>query len=811
MKLTDLRLEESSMEVGNRMNTAKEYKRWLMTICACLLLVAAMPGGWATIARAEAAIQLGVTAGVGGEYKETGMVPVQVTVTNNGPDVEGDIAVATGDRGNNTFSVSYYQPISIAKGATKQITITVPGSEVRPDSYVALMKNDEILVKAPVGGRRYNSDTLLIGVLAEDPDTANFLGVLPKASFSNEVKVLPMKPDQVPTAGAQLRMIDLLVLNNFALDTLNAQQIQAIRDWTKSGGMLIMAGGAQYKKTADVLADLSPVEVSGETQVQSLASLAIDKNKAVELNAPFTISTGKVKAGKAWYIEGNQPLFASRTVGEGKVLYVAYDLAAEPLASWTGNSKLWADTLIKSFGSTLDRNRDSLTDSIWPLSEAADRIPALKIPEVGWFALFFGIYALIAGPILFYLLRYKRKQSYMWAIVPVLSVVTGVGIFSFGAMQRGMGVLVHQTGYVEMSGDGQAKAKGVTAFFVPTSGDYKVTIAGQGLSQPIIESRRFDEIPRIWASLQPDHTDIQFRDVEFWSMRKVATEQTVTDAGTFVSDLSYADGALTGTVTNKSKYALKSVKVVSGMQVQEFPEMAPGDTVQVKLSFQPDSQMQSRKGQNQRLSGLLVPNHASANPYENTREQVMAQIVEFRRGGSSQAAQVMIAGWANEPIVDASIKGETIHPDSLSLVTSPLQIKPAKDGRVYYPAGTFDVTMAGSSVSVDDLGDGFMMPAGDISFDVNLNQDGQKLQISNLYLYTWSDDNTPFDKQVYNWKTKAFEPYDKAFVNNKMTGDKAAAYISGDSVVRLKFSHQFPDHRHIGIPSVSVEGKVTNP
>jgi hypothetical protein len=331
------------------------------------------------------------------------------------------------------------------------------------------------------------------------------------------------------------------------------------------------------------------------------------------------------------------------------------------------------------------------------------------------------------------------------------------------------------------------------------------------LSQPIIESRRFDEIPRIWASLQPDHTDIQFRDVEFWSMRKVATEQTVTDAGTFVSDLSYADGALTGTVTNKSKYALKSVKVVSGMQVQEFPEMAPGDTVQVKLSFQPDSQMQSRKGQNQRLSGLLVPNHASANPYENTREQVMAQIVEFRRGGSSQAAQVMIAGWANEPIVDASIKGETIHPDSLSLVTSPLQIKPAKDGRVYYPAGTFDVTMAGSSVSVDDLGDGFMMPAGDISFDVNLNQDGQKLQISNLYLYTWSDDNTPFDKQVYNWKTKAFEPYDKAFVNNKMTGDKAAAYISGDSVVRLKFSHQFPDHRHIGIPSVSVEGKVTNP
>ncbi len=793
------------------MNTAKKYKRWLIAICACLLLAAGMPGGSVTIARAEEAVQLRATAGVGGEYKETGIVPVQVTMTNNGPDLEGDLAVMTGDRGNNTFSVAYYQPVSIAKGATKQITITVPGTEVRPDSYVALMKKDKVLVKAPVGGRRYNGDTLLVGVLAEDPDTANFLGALPKASFSNEMKVLPMKPDQVPASGDQLRMVDLLLLNNFALDTLNDQQIQAIRDWTKSGGMLILAGGAQYKKTAGVLADLSPVEVSGVTQVNSLASLTVDKSKPVELNTPFTISAGAVKSGKAWHTESQQPLFASRAVGDGKVLYVAYDLAAEPVASWTGNSKLWADTLIKAFGSSLDRNREALTDSIWPLSEAAERIPALKIPEVGWFAFFFGIYALIAGPILFYLLRYKRKQSYMWAIVPVLSVVTGIGIFSFGALQRGTGVLVHQTGYVEMKGDGLAKATGVTAFFVPTSGDYKVTVTGQGMSQPIMESRRFDEVPRIWTSLQPDHTDIQFRDVEFWSMRKVATEQTVSDAGEFASDLSYGDGALTGTVTNNTKYALKDVKVITGMQVQEFPEMAPGQIVQVKLSFKPDAQMLSRRGQNQRLSGLIVPNQAKANPNMNSREQAMAQIVEFKRAGTFQSGQVTIAGWTSEPILDASLKGETIHPDSIALVTSPLQIKPAKDGRVYYPAGTFDVTMAGSSVPVDDMGDGFMMPAGDISFDVNLNRDGQQLQISNLYLYTWSDDNTPFDKQVYNWKTKAFDPFDKVFANNIMTGDKAAAYVSSDHVLRLKFSHQFSDHRHIGLPSVSVEGKVTKP
>lgn len=786
------------------------FKMWLMAVCALLLLFTGGPLGEVGSARAEAGVQLGVTAGIGGEYKDSGMVPVQVTMTNSGADVEGDLIVATGDMGNNTFSVAYYQPVSIAKGAAKQITITVPGSEVRSDSYVALMKADQIVAKAPVGGRRYSRDTLMVGVLAEDRDTANFLGVLPKGSFRNEVRVLPMKPEQVPTAGVQLRMIDLLVLNNFALDTLNAQQIQAIREWTVSGGMLILAGGAQYDKTAGELADLSPVEVGGVTTVKSLPSLILDKSKPVELTAPLTISSGTLKAGKALYTEGKQPLFASRTVEEGKVLYVAYDLAAEPLASWSGNGKLWADVLPRAFGSSLDDSREQFLDSVWALSDAAGRMPSLKIPNVGWFALFFGIYALIAGPVLFYILRHKRKQSYMWAIVPVLSVVTGIGIFSFGAMQRGSGVMVNQTGYLELTKEGGAKAKAVTAMFVPTGGDYQLTIFGEGLSQPIVDGSRWEEVPLIWASLQPYHTDVKFRDVEFWSMRKVATERPVPDAGKFVSDLSYADGALTGTVTNQTKYTLRDVKVVSDTQVQEVGEMAPGSTVQVKLGFQPSAQTQMKRGQIQRLTSQLVPQHLQGVRNEDAREQTMVETLRFRGSASYQMQQVMIAGWTNEPIVDATVKGESVHMDSLSLVTSELEVKPSKDGHVYYPAGTFDVTMSGSSVPVDDNGDGYFLAAGDITFDARIEREGKKLQISRLYLYTWSDDNTPFDKQVYNWKTKAFDPYDQVFVNNIMDGTKAAAYLSEDGVLRVKFSHAFPDERHIGIPSASVEGKVTH-
>ncbi|MFS0557517.1 hypothetical protein [Brevibacillus sp. 179-C9.3 HS] len=789
------------------MNTV-QYKRWFLALCAFLLLVAGGPGGLVGTALAEGKIQLGVTVGIEGKYRETGMVPVVVTVKNGGADVEGELYVATGERGNNQFAVANYQPVSIASGATKQVTILVPGQELHNSSYVALMQNNTIIAKTPVTGRLYSEDTLMIGVLAENRDTANFLGALPKGSIHNDVQVLSMKAENVPATGTELRMIDMLVINNFALDSLNEQQIKAIRDWTKSGGMLILAGGAQYKKWSGVLADLSPVEVTGVTSVQTLASLKVDKTNPIELTSPFTVSNGTLKTGKALYSEGNIPLMAVHNVGDGKVLYVAYDLAAEPVASWAGNSRFWSDTLIKAFGSSINDSKTRMYDRIWPLRDAADRIPSLRIPEVSWFALFFGIYALIAGPVLFYLLRRKRKQSYMWVIVPVLSVVAGIGIFSIGAIQRGSGVKVHQVGVIQLQNNGQANTASVTAFFVPRNDDYRLTLKGEGMTEPLFELNQHDEVPKIWISMQPDQTNIDFRDVEFWSMRKVATEQSLSDVGKIESNLAYENGALKGMVTNNTKFPLRDVTISSGMQVQEIPQLAVGSSIEVNLPFTPQQQArQNRRWQNM---AHALPQHMQSNGYQTeTREQVMVEMLEMMDRSSGQSEVVKLVGWTDTPVVEAVVQNESVEHNSIAMVTSALQVTPSKDGHIYYPTGTFDVTMSGSSVPVDDFGDGYRLPAGDITFDINLDQEGQDLTVNNLYLYTWSEDNTTFEKEVYNWKTKAFEPFEKAFMNNVMTSDKTATYISGDGMVRIKFAHQFEDHRHIGYPNVSVEGKVS--
>lgn len=783
------------------MVTAKS-RHWLLALCMCLLMVAWSPKA----AQAEVAIKLDAKIGLEGAFKETGLVPVQVSITNQGADLEGDLVLSAD---NSRTGVAHYQPVSVASGVTKQVTIVVPGHHIQTYTVVSFMQGDQVLAQTRVSSMGYSSSTLMIGVLADNPNTANFLAVMPRDVWTKNVKVLPMKPELLPVSGTQLQMVDMLILNNFALETLNAGQVQAIREWTQLGGMLVLAGGPHYKKTVGALQDVSPVEVTGEALVQALPALEVE-NHPLEFTSPFTVSTGTVKEGKVLAEESGIPLFVSRQFGEGKVLYVAYDLAQEPVVSWSGNGNLWADILPHAFGSRLfEEHSELLEDQFWSFKRASEQIPSLKLPEVTWFALFFGVYALLAGPILFYMLRYKRKQTYMWAVVPILSVVTAIGIFSFGAYQRGTDISLHQVGLVELNPFGQGKVSAVTAMFVPSSGDYKMTVHGPGLAEPLVERRPTVEGVKVWSLLDVDRAELNFRNVEFWSMRNVLSQQYVTDTGGFVSELHYADGRLKGTLTNNTKYHLRDVRIVAGTQIQEALELAPGSSVDVDLSYAPSAQQ--LQGKMRRISSRLIPNSQTQSRYQS-REELMVEVLEernYRNYDPGLASPLMIIGWTDQAVTEVTVEGSTAKAEGIALVKAPLQVKPSESGEVFYPAGTFDVIKSGNTARLEEVSNGYYMRKGSITFDIDLRPNGEQLAINKLHMFTWSEDSSYFSKQIYNWKTESYEPYEKVFTNNVLTGDKAENYVSDIGKLRIQLSHDDEDdERHVGRPLVSVEGKV---
>ncbi|MEB3103525.1 DUF7408 domain-containing protein [Ferviditalea candida] len=798
--------------MGSMIVEGQNKKRWSIFFSAIFILSAFffLP---LTI-HAEDKVELSALPGIGGEYKNSQLVPVQVTLTNQGDDLEGRLVLEAANGGE--FGETYYQPVFLAKGATKRVTLLVPGQNLNPGTYIRFYSGDQEVTKVKIGGRSLSPDTLFVGVLAMDPDTANFLGTLPKSQFPAPARVVAMKAEDVPSFSTPLKMLDILVINNFALDSLSREQIAAIADWTKEGGFLVLAGGAQIDKSTVGLSQLLPVEVKGTAELSALNSLSKAANKPLELKRPFTVSEASVNKGTVLYRENDIPLFVSGNAGAGKVLYAAYDLTEEPLGSWAGNSELWAQMLIKVNQRPFYQKMDMISN-FWPLNNAVERIPSLKLPNVLTLGVLFAVYVLIIGPLLYIILKRREKREWIWWIVPVLAFVTAYGIYQYGLVQRGTNVLVHNVAFMDLDGTGTGDLSAATAIFVPGGGDYKLRFRENSMVLPWNQMRNPYDQQKVWVSISPKQAEIEYKDVEFWSLRKAFMQKSLPDAGKLVSDLEYRHGKLVGTVKNETRFALRDVKVVNGRHVQDIPVLVPGETAQVELSF--DTNIQWRPGGGPVSNTyMMLPKHLQ-NQREPSREQFILdmfntpsiQVMYSKQffPAANWSTPVMMVGWTEAPVVNVEVAGEKTKEENLTLVKAELTVKPSKDGSVFLPAGTVEPVMTESSVQANHTGDGFMIPPGNITFEFNIFRPDLQFTIEKIQIYTWSNDGTRFDKQVYNWKTGKYEPFGQAFEAGKLlAGEQISSFVSKEGKLKIQFAHSADGYHHLGLPAISVEGKV---
>ncbi|WP_134683952.1 DUF7408 domain-containing protein [Brevibacillus migulae] len=774
---------------------------------ACLCLFSGLELSKPMKAEAQGLIKMEVQAGIGGDYKEADLIPMQITVSNQGEDVSGEIVIASPD--NDILTASYFQPLAISKGTTKKVSMLVPGRNLNTNDVVQFIKDGKELARATITGHRFDPDSFFVGVLAADPDTANFLGTLPRNAFSRQIRMVALNEEVIPTESLSLGMLDMIVINNYAMDRMQPEQIRAINEWVHRGGILVLAGGSQYDKGAGVFQDISPVRVDGAATIAAISSFAKGERKPIVFTQPFTVSRGQLVNGQVLYQESGLPLLAYQEVQQGKVLYVAYDLIEEPVASWSGNSSLWSEVLQKVHGKADPMETVDTAHQYWPLLNAAERIPTLTAPSVSWLAILFGIYALVAGPILFIVLRDKKKRPFIWGIVPALAIVMCATIYLFGIAQRGTNVLMHNVSYVELDTSGRAEAVTSSAMFVPTGGDYAITSPQSELLVPVHRRYRGNDeklMQNTWVNTSAAQREIRFLDVEHWSIRSLLTQKVVPDAGTLGSDLMYQDGKLVGTVTNQTKYSLRDVKIANGGLIQDLGTLKPGQTVKVNVGSDPNRRL--NRDSYLYMKALLPEQVKKQQDPESSREYSALEMLE-RKNRLTLNQPVRIFGWTEEPIVQLDVKEEETKTYDLALVTTALQVKPSPNGYVLYPQGTFTPVMISNSTSTEDVGNGFIMDEGDIQLELDTRKDkNQPFAVTKIQIYTWSDDNTTFKKQVYNWQTKKFDEFEKAFVNNTMTEDKVKTYLSPEGKLRLSFSHQYQERRHLGYPEISVEGRL---
>lgn len=748
--------------------------------------------------------KIGIQSEMGyqGKIKHDKWNPLKLTLTSD-RDISGDVVVQIQNYNGFGYQTSYVQQVDLPKDTPKEVVIGIPGAMLNKDNNQILFYEGSYTKGKQIPfatGKNYVQASpyqgALIAVLSDDPDTMNFMNVL--NGKGNSVSVFPLKNASVPSDGMLLNGLDVIVINNFASDTLSEPQRQAITDWVNGGGTLILAGGAGYSKTAAPFADITPVVTNGTITVNSLAELEKLGGKPLKLDGAFTISTAKAVEGAQIGIEADgQPLFASKAYGQGSVQYAAYDLAMEPVSSWAGHPDAWASILpnnLPMMGAQNGMYYNSLMDN---LNYVLEYFPSLKMPSFTLLLWMLIIYAVVVAPLLYYILKKADKREWAWFLIPIIAVIASGSVYVVGSSDKTR-ELAHTINLIELNGQGDAVKSTASAFFTPRSGNYALEFPENTYLRTAQSRNTFGGMGenKNFVRVEQASTTLELRDMSQWSLAKVWVDRQGTEEmGRLGMDLKLdAKGELNGKVTNDTINDLTEVALVIGGKAYKLGDIKKGEAAAV-----PQDPKQIIKFTGGDLSGMLYP-YSQNDPKQRERD-ILSQYGYSNRMVNRDA---YILGWSKDHLTNYTLKGAEVDSDQLNFWIQPVEMDWGLNGEISIPYGFLSPEI--SQVNAPMFGvypHGVEMGQGSLIAEFPLISEGN-VKYSELSIKGTKFNNN-VTMEIWNSKKSEWEPVTDA--NNVFTISKnPEQYIVGN---RIRFMITAKDQTNFMMPELSVKGEAT--
>lgn len=447
---------------------------------------------------------------------------------------------------------------------TRQISL--PGSVLNQGASVVLTAGGKTIDTVPLEGNAV-SRVSLVAVITSSPQDTQFLA----GSSNNATPVLPVAvtPSSIPDSVDLLSGLSAVVASVPTLDSLTVAQQKALHTWVELGGLLVVAGTGEQLAGWPTL----PLSEGAERWVsaQPLADFAQESSAAGQIAA----SVGGISANATLWAGSNAtPLLASDTIGRGQLWQTAFSPMDPSLLGWNGDAQMWT-TIFKHGDSSGNSGIPEMFTTVGALSltSVGDALAPLRVPSLSLFGIVFAAYILIAGPVVFLVLRRWRKQTWAWALLPLLSGVTSVGIYLFGGSERPNGLLVNGVGVMDLTGNGSAVSYAAEAVMSPASGELRFELPANNLVMPmsVDDQPLTDTIVHVGSLVTTT-----FKNIPRWHARYLFTIGEENDVGALHANLSEAYGVLFGTVVNQTKYTLDDAAVIWNGRIVHLGTLKPG-------------------------------------------------------------------------------------------------------------------------------------------------------------------------------------------------------------------------------------------
>jgi hypothetical protein len=650
----------------------------------------ALPGASSAEA-ADNPVSITLKVGYSGFVKPQQWMPVSVDMTNKGPDIDGILEVYAPPAANGppTGSAIYGAHVSLPSGTTKHLkTYLVEGWAPTPVS-VRILQNGKVVASATSAAGA--NPTSLVGVLSDAPAALNnFEAQHPGGVRAN---VVHLSLDDVGDSAILLRAFDLLVIDDFATDTLTAAQRGAITDYVQNGGALLLGTGASWRKTlAGISATILPIRIGGTATLRAIGA----QDSVSEKLSTVEVATGALDPdAQAWWSEGKTPLLAEKVVGSGSVNLATFDWNQEPVASWSGTSSVLRQVLVRTLfssamppGMALGKGGmtgGAVTVRSTSLSQALGSLPALDLPSLMVIGILILAYVLIVGPINYLALRTLRRRALAWITVPLIAVVASAGAFGTGMFTKGRSVQTNQVSIIHLqAGWDRAYEESYTGVVTPTRGDFEVKVAGsRTLIGPIVSFSSAYSSNGGQASttelirINSDNNSIGLPGMTAYILRGFATEGFI-DAPHLVVTTKFVNGNLTGSVRNDSSTTFTDAVVIAGDGFQKLPGLAPGASISFDFTPKIANPYAGPPAFSTIYTNYLYgpppgqPTDADREAAEKT--SILSLIAAPNYYGYTAAVAPMVVAWTKQPAERIAVTGSLARSTSETAVVVPMAI-----------------------------------------------------------------------------------------------------------------------------------------
>jgi hypothetical protein len=663
-------------------------------LTALALPIATIPGQ-----AAGNPITLTVHVGYQDVVKTGGWMPVTIDARNSGVGVDGMLEVQealNAQPGVSGFTI-YDEPISLASGASKRVRLYLVENTTGATITARITQQGRVVVSQDSAASATTS--ALIGVLSDQSVALDDFAAVHPGGIA--ARVVHLGPDEIPDSSIPLRAFDILVIDDFATDSLTAGQRAAIGDYVATGGDLLVGTGAAWRKTLAALPPaILPMQVTGTAVIDSTTAGA----SAVE------IATGTVTNGVAWLSDAGRPLILERPYGAGLVTMSTFDWNQQPVAVSSTSRTILRQVMSRAFfgqggGSQITPyavmgpapmgfgSQPSISTRSSVLTQVLGNLPGLDLPSLQLTGALVLIYVLLVGPVNYLVLGAMRRRALAWVTVPLIALLAAGGAYGAGIFTKGRSVQTNQIAIVHVQpGSDHAYQETYTGIIPPSRGDYQASAGGERLLiSPIATNNGYAYAGSVRVNVASNQVTLS--GMTAFALGGFATEG-VTTAPKLTAHLALVNGKLTGTIQNDSKVTFTDAVLIAGDNFQIIGALKPGASASLNLVPKTATalgqplymRIYNQSGIYQGGYGLGGPTMTAADRDNFAKTQIMSLLptgVGFK--GTSADAAPMLVAWTHQSFQDLNVNGSQPRSTALGAVVLSLPVDQIGTGPL--PAG----------------------------------------------------------------------------------------------------------------------------